>query len=99
MLLVREARHSVVRLRFEPHPRDAALSGGGQHRQARARDQIVDERGEEYRLASARKPGHANAQGAAGQIITDRTSDEPCLKEKIAETWQGTIPARTGEPI
>src|SRR6202042_1672798 len=57
-------------------------------------DQIVNEGGEKHRLAGARKPGHAEAQGAAGKVIADRTGDEFGLKEKIAETWQGPIRAR-----
>ena len=86
MLLVGEARHRVVRLRFEPHPLDAPLGGGGQHRQTRARDQIVDERGQEHRLAGARQAGHPEAQGCAGEIVADRTSDELRLEDEIAET-------------
>ena len=86
MLLVGEARHRVVRLRFEPHPHDAPLGGGGQHRQARARDQIVDERGQEHRLAGARQAGHPEAQRGAGEIIADRAGDELRLEDEIAET-------------
>ena len=99
MLLVGEARHNVVRLRFEPHPRDPPLGGGGQHRQARARDQIVDKRGEEHRLASARQPRHPEAQRGAGEIVADRAGDELRLEDEIAETRQGKIRPQTGEPI
>ena len=65
--------------------------GGGEHRQARARDQIVDERGEEDRLAGARKPGHAEAERGAGKIVADRSGDELRLEDEIAETWQRKI--------
>ena len=61
MLLVGEARHRVVRLRLEPRPDDAALGGGGQHRQARPRDEVIDEGGQEHRLAGTRQSGHAEA--------------------------------------
>ena len=97
MLLVGESRHRVVRLRLEANPHDAPFRGGGQHRQARARDQIVDECGEENRLACAREPSHAEAQGGAGKIVADRSGDEPCLEDEIAETWQGKIRAPTRE--
>ena len=99
MLLVGESRHRVVRLRLEMRPGDAAFRGGGQHRQARARDEIVDKRGQEHRLAGARQAGHADAQGGAGKIIADRPGDQPRLEHEIAEAWQGKIRARTGEPI
>ena len=94
MLLVGETRHGVVRLRFEPRPHDAPLGGGGEHRQARARDQIVDERGQEYRLAGARQAGDAEAQRPAGEIIADRAGDESRLEHEIAETWQGKFRVR-----
>ena len=86
MLLVGEARHGVIRLRLEPHANDTALGGGRQHRQARRGEEIVDERGQEHRLAGARQPGHADAQRAAAKIIPDRSGDEPRLEQKIAET-------------
>ena len=86
MLLVGEARHRVVRLRFEPHAHDAPLGGGGQHRQARARDQIVDKRRQKHRLAGARQSGHPEAQGSAGEIVADRAGDELRLEDEIAET-------------
>ena len=88
MLLVGESRHRVVRLRLEAHPHDPPFRGGGEHRQARAGDQIVDERGEEDRLAGARKPGHAEAERGAGKIVADRSGDELRLEDEIAETWQ-----------
>ncbi len=99
MLLVVELRHRVVRLGFEARPDDATLRGGGQDRQAGAREQIVDERGQEHRLAGAREPSHAQAQGAAGKVVANRAGDEPRLEKKIAEARQEPIRPRTGEPI
>ena len=91
MLLVGESRHRVVRLRLEPRPHDAAFSRGGQNRQARAGDQVVDQRRQEHRLARARQASDAEAQRPAGEIIADRAGDEPRLEHEIAETWQGKI--------
>ena len=100
MLFVGESRHGVVRLRLEPRPHDAPFGRGGQNRQARAGDQVVDERGQEHRLAGAREAGHAEAQRPAGEIIADRAGDEPRLEHEIAETWQRKIRTHeTGEPI
>ena len=94
MLLVGESRHGVVRLRLEPRPHDAALGGRGQNRQARAGDQVVDQRGQEHRLARARQAGDAEAQRPAGEIVADRAGDEPRLEHEVAETWQGKFRAR-----
>jgi hypothetical protein len=80
-------------LRLEVRPHDAPFRGSGEHWQPGARDQIVDEGGKEYRLAGARKPGHAETQGGAGKIIADRPGDEPGLEHEIAKTWQGKIRA------
>ena len=85
MLLVVEARHRVVRLRLEARSHDAALRGSRQHGQAGARDQVVDKRGQEHRLAGSREPGHTDAERRAGEIIADRAGDEPGLEKKIAE--------------
>ena len=62
MILVGEARHRVVGLRLEPGAGDASLGRGGEHRQPRAGDQVVDERGEEHRLAGAGEAGDAEPQ-------------------------------------
>ena len=88
MLLVGEARHRVVGLRLEAGARDAPFRRGGEHRQARAGDQIVDKRGEEDRLAGARKPCHAEPQARAGKIVAERARNELRLEDEIAETWQ-----------
>jgi hypothetical protein len=96
MILIGEARHRVVRLRLEPHPHDPPLGRGGQHRQSRARNQIVDERGQKHRLAGARQSGHSEAQGRAREIVADRTGDELRLEDEIAETCQGKIRADRG---
>ena len=94
MFLVGETRHGVVRLRFEARPHDAAFGGGGQDRQARARDQVVDERRQEYGLARARQAGDAEAQRPAGEIVADRAGDESRLEHEIAVTWQGKFRVR-----
>ncbi len=85
MVLVGEARHRVVGLRLEPGPDDAPLGGGGEHRQPDAGDEVADERGQEHRLAGARKPGDAEAQAAAGEEVAERTGDEPRLEQKIGD--------------
>ena len=89
MLLVGETRHRVVRLRLEPRPRDASLRRGGEHRQPRAGDQIVDERSEKHGLARARQAGDAEAQAAAGEVVAERAGDEPGLEHEIGENRQG----------
>ena len=62
MLLIGKSRHRVVGLRLEARPHNSPFRGGGEHRQPRAGDEIVDKRGEKDRLAGARKAGHAEAQ-------------------------------------
>ena len=94
MFLVGETRHGVVRLRFEARPHDAAFGGSREDRKARARDQVVDERRQEYGLARARQAGDAEAQRPAGEIVADRAGDESRLEHEIAVTWQGKFRIR-----
>jgi hypothetical protein len=99
MLLVGEARHRVVRLRLEPRPGDASLGGSSEHGQPRARDQVVDERGQEHSLAGARQAGDPEAQAAAGKVIAERAGDEPGLEHEIGENRQIRPAGEINAPI
>ena len=62
MVLVLKARHGVVRLLLEEGARDASGLLRLEQRQAAAMDQIVDQRGDEHRLAGTGQAGDAEPQ-------------------------------------
>ena len=62
VVLVLEARHGIVRLLLEEGARDAPGFLRLEQRQAPAMDQIVDEGGDEHRLAGAGQAGDAEPQ-------------------------------------
>ena len=83
VLLVGEAGHGVVGLRLQTSAADAAFRGGGQNRHPRTRDQIVDQGGDEHGLAGAGKPRDAQPQGAAADIILQRTRDQAGFEDDV----------------
>ena len=88
VLLVGEARHGVVGLRLQTSAADAAFRGGGENRHPRTRDQIVDQSGDEHRLARAGKPGDAQPQRAALDIIPERARDHAGFEDDIGQEGQ-----------
>lgn len=62
MVLILKPGNGIVRLRLETHIRDAPGPHGLKQRQTTAIQKIVDERGDENRLARPRKTGDAKPQ-------------------------------------
>ncbi len=90
MILIGEARHlSRPGCGSRPRPDNAAFRRGAQHRQPRVGDEIVDESGDENRLAGAGKAGHAEAQRAAAEIIGKAPRYGAGFIEKVVEKRQG----------
>ncbi len=85
MLLIGEARHRVVGLRIEMRASDAPFGRRGQHRQARLGDEIVDERGDEHRLARARQAGDAEPQRPTAEVVADRARHDAGFESDIVE--------------
>src|SRR5579863_4222838 len=89
MVLIAKPRHSVVRLRLEMGPRDPALGRSLQHGQPRAGKEIVDESGDEDRLAGAGKPGDPQSQSAARDIFDEAAGDNSSFEDESVQGRQG----------
>ncbi len=97
MVLIGEARHVVVGLRLERAADQPAFGVNAKHRQhvlapaqgrARRLGQMLDQRGDEDRLAGAREPGHAKAHMRAGGIIDKAPRNGAGFIEKIRDEGQ-----------
>ena len=103
VILVLEARHRVVGLLFEEGARNASRLLRLEQRQAAAMDEIVDEGGDEDRLAGAGQPGHAEPErrreqrgGAARQRVE---GDPRLVGESGQRGRQKTLPSAFERPI
>ena len=83
VVFIGKARHGVVGLGFEPRPDEPSLGMGAQHGQAATANEIVDERGDEHRLAGARQASDAEAQARAGHIVRHATGGDTGFLGKI----------------
>ena len=87
----RRAAARAGRGRCVPRPRRRAPAA------ATPAIEIVDQRGDEHRLAGARQAGDAEPQPAAGEIVAERARDDARLEGEIGEKRQGGS-AREIEP-
>ena len=91
MLLVLEARHGVVRLLLQKGAQDASARLRLEHRQAPAMQEIVDERGDEHRLAGPRQAGDAQPDVGAEEVrrpVGEIVEDESGL---VGERWHEEV--------
>ena len=77
--LIVEARHRVVRLRLQIGADDARLRQRLEEGQPVAGDEVVDQRGDEHRLARARQPGYAEPQRGREEVARRRLARAPML--------------------
>ncbi len=102
MGLVIEPGHIVVGLRHEPGLGEPLACAGVKERQAATMHEVMDEGGDEDRLAGARKAGHAEPhvwRAASDRSIEHVVEDDPHLVGNGREGRQDVLPGPmwTGE--
>ena len=109
MILEREARHGVVRLRLQPARYHPAFGGDAENRQGvpaafgagmRQIGELLGEGGDENRLAGPRQAGDSEAKSApARHQLRDIGAAVADFAEKIGQDGQGALRGVRAEPL